>query len=224
MQRGRLERLAPLSGVLFFVLLAAAIIIFPDETPSADDSRAKVVKFWLEHDSDAVTSSIIIALAAIPLVWFAGTLRAASRATEGVEGRLSATAFAGAIILAAALVIGATMQFVIGDAADDLPPVAIQTLSAASSDFFFPFLVGIFLWLFATGLVILRHGVLHAAFGWLAILVAIVSITPVGFFGFIAAPVWTLAVSIALYRRWNAPPSAPPTTPTAPATSPGSPA
>lgn len=224
MQRGRLERLAPLSGVLFFVLLAAAIIIFPDETPSADDSRAKVVKFWLEHDSDAVTSSIIIALAAIPLVWFAGTLRAASRVAEGGEGRLSATAFAGAIILAAALVIGGTMQFVLGDAADDLPPVAIQTLSAASSDFFFPFLVGIFLWLFATGLVILRHGVLHAAFGWLAILVAIVAITPIGFVGFIASPVWTLAASIALYRRWNAPPTAPPTTPTAPATSPESPA
>ena len=224
MQRGRLERLAPLSGVLFFVLVVAAIVIFPDETPSADDSRAKVVKFWLEHDSDAVASSIVLALSAIPLVWFAGTLRAASRTAEGVEGRLSATAFAGAIILAAALVIGGTMQFVLGDAADDLPPVAIQTLSAASSDFFFPFLVGIFLWLFATGLVILRHGLLHAAFGWLALLVAIVAITPVGFVGFIAAPVWTLAVSIALYRRWNAPPTGPATTPTAPATSPESPA
>jgi hypothetical protein len=224
MQRGRLERLAPLSGVLFFLLIAAAIIVFPDETPSVDDSRAKVVKFWLEHDSDAVASSIIFALAAIPLVWFAGTLRAASRAAEESEGRLSATAFAGAIILAAAIVIGATMQFVLGDAADDLPPVAIQTLSAASSDFFFPFLVGIFLWLSATGLVILRHGVLHAAFGWLALLVAIVAITPIGFVGFIASPVWVLAVSIALYRRWNAPPTGPATTPTAPATSPGSPA
>jgi hypothetical protein len=217
MQRGRLERLAPLSGVLFVVLVVAAIVIFPDETPSADDSRAKVVKFWLEHDSDAVASSIVIALAAIPLVWFAGTLRAASRAAEGAEGRLSATAFAGAIILAAALVIGATIQFVIGDAADDLPPVAIQTLSALSSDYFFPFLIGIFLWLFATALVILRHGLLHAAFGWVAILIAIVSITPAGFFGFVASFLWILAVSIALYRRWTAPP-------TAPATSPGSPA
>jgi hypothetical protein len=217
MQRGRLERLAPLSGVLFFALIAAAIIVFPDETPSVDDSRAKVVKFWLEHDSEAVASSIVIALAAIPLVWFAGTLRAASRVAEEAEGRLSATAFAGAIILAAALVIGATMQFVIGDAADDLPPVAIQTLSAASSDFFFPFLVGIFLWLFATGLVILRHGLLHAVFGWLALLVAIVAITPVGFVGFIAAPVWVLAASIALYRRWNARPTTPATSPESPA-------
>jgi len=217
MERGRLERLAPLSGVLFFVLVVAAIVIFPDETPSPDDSRAKVVKFWLEHDSDATASAIVIALAAIPLVWFAGRLRAASRAAEGAEGRLSATAFAGAIILAAAILIGGTIQFVIGDAADDLPPVAIQTLSALSSDFFFPFLVGIFLWLSATALVILRHRLLHAAFGWLALLVAIVAITPIGFAGFIAAPVWVLAASIALYRRWNAPP-------TAPATSPGSPA
>lgn len=217
MQRGRLERLAPLSGVLFFLLIVAAIIIFPEETPSADDSRAEVVKFWLEHDTDAVASSIVLALAAIPLVWFAGTLRAASRAAEGAEGRLSATAFAGAIILAAAIAIGATLQFALAEAADDLPPVAIQTLSALSSDYFFPFLIGIFLWLFATALVILRHGLLHAAFGWLAVVLAIVAITPAGFIGFIATPLWTLAVSIALYRKWNAPP-------TTPATSPGSPA
>jgi hypothetical protein len=219
MQRGRLERLAPLSGVLFFLLVAAAIIIFPDETPSVDDSRAKVVKFWLEHDSDAVASAIVFALSAIPLVWFAGTLRAASRTAEEAEGRLSATAFAGAIILAAAIAIGATMQFVLGDAADDLPPVAIQTLSAASSDFFFPFLIGIFLWLAATALVILRHRLLHAAFGWLALLIAIVAITPIGFVGFIASPLWVLAVSIALYRKQGAapPPTPPPAAPAAPA-------
>jgi hypothetical protein len=216
MQRGRLERLAPLSGVLFFLLIAAAIIIFPDETPSVDDSRAKVVKFWLEHDSDAVASSIVFALSAIPLVWFAGTLRAASRTAEEAEGRLSATAFAGAIVLAAAIVIGATMQFVVADGADDLPPIAIQTLSAASSDFFFPFLIGIFLWLSATALVILRHRLLHAAFGWLALLLAIVSITPVGFVGFIATPVWILAVSIALYRKQGAV-APPPAAPAAPA-------
>jgi hypothetical protein len=219
MQRGRLERLAPLSGVLFFLMIVAAIIIFPEETPSADDSRAKVVKFWLEHDTDAVVSAIVFTLAAIPLVWFAGTLRAASRAAEGADGRLSATAFAGAIILAAALVIGATMQFVIGDAADDLPPVAIQTLSALSSDFFFPFIIGGFIWLFATALVILRHRLLHPAFGWVAILIAIVSITPAGFFGFVASFLWVLAVSVALYLKQGAA-----TPPTAPATSPGSPA
>jgi hypothetical protein len=51
-----------------------------------------------------------------------------------------------------------------------------------------------------------------------------VAITPVGFVGFIATPVWTLAASIALYLRWNAPPTGPATTPTAPATSPESPA
>jgi hypothetical protein len=215
MQRGRLERLAPLSGVLFFLMIAAAIIIFSDETPSVDDSRAKVVKFWLDHDSEAVASSIVFALSAIPLLWFAGTLRAASRAAEGAEGRLSATAFAGAIILAAGIVVGSTLQFTVADAADDLPPIATQTLSAASSDFFFPFLIGGFLWLLATALVILRHRFLHPAFGWVAVVIAIASITPVGFFGFIATPLWVLAVSIALYLTWRAP--------TTPATSPGSP-
>jgi hypothetical protein len=109
------------------------------------------------------------------------------------------------------------MQFALADAADDLPPIAIQTLSALSSDFFFPFVIGGAIWLFATALVILRHGLLHPAFGWLAVVIAVVSISPIGFFGFIASILWILAVSIALYRKSSAPPSAP-------ATSPGSPA
>ena len=217
MQRGRLERLAPLSGVLFFLLIVAAVVIFPEETPSADDSRAEVVKFWLEHDTDALVSAIVFALAAIPLVWFAGTLRAASRTAEGVEGRLSATAFAGAIILAGGITVSAAFQFALGDAAEDLPPVAIQTLSALSSSFFFPFVIGGAIWLLATALVILRHGLLHPAFGWVAILIAIVSITPAGFFGFIASILWVTAVSVALYRKQGATP------PTAPATPPGPP-
>jgi hypothetical protein len=48
-------------------------------------------------------------------------------------------------------------------------------------------------------------------------LIAIVAITPIGFVGFIATPVWTLGASIALYRRWNAPPTAPATSPVSPA-------
>src|SRR4051794_26619443 len=196
MERSRLERLAPLTGVLFFILVLAAFLVFPDETPDAGDGRAKVVKFWMDHDSDAMVSSVLWALSTIPLLWFAGALRSASRLAEGGTGRLSATAFAGAIALAAGNMIGANLTFVVGDVADDVPPAVTQTLSALSSDFFFPFILGGAVGLLPPALGLLRHRLLHPAFRWIANAIAAASITPVGFFGFLAPILWVPAAAV----------------------------
>ena len=93
-----------------------------------------------------------------------------------------------------------------------------QTLSVLSEDFFFPFLAGIALFMFATGICVLRHGGLPRWLGWVAIVIAVVSVTPIGFAGFLAAFIWTLVASIVLYLRGGqtsapaAPPVAGPTT------------
>jgi hypothetical protein len=219
MAPSRLERLAPLSGVLFIALIVAAIIVFPDETPSVDDSLQKVVSFWRDHDSEAMVSGFLFALSAVPFLWFAGSLRGALRASEGGAGRLSAVSFAGAIVFAGAVAIGAGLQFAVADAAKDVRPVALQAMSAISSDFFFAFLVGAGTFMLANAVVILRHRALHVAFGWTALVIGIAALTPAGFFAFLATLLWVLVASIFLYVR---PPVAP-GAPTAPATSPGSP-
>jgi hypothetical protein len=212
MERSRIERLAPLAGVLAVVLIIVAIVIFPEETPSIDDSRAKVVKFWLDHDDEAAIASILLALSAVPFLWFAGSLRATLRAAEPAPGRVSSIAFAGMIVFAGGIAAGAMLMFTVADGADDLPPVAIQTLSALSADYFFPFLIGVATWMLATAVAILRYRAMHVAFGWTALIIGIAALTPVGFFGFIASGLWTLVASIALYvaaGREAAPPAAP---------------
>jgi hypothetical protein len=212
MELSRIERLAPLAGLLGIALVIAAIIVFPDEPPSVDDSRAEVVKFWLDNDSEAMVAAVLGAVSMVPFLWFAGSLRSRLRAAEPAPGRLSAIAFAGMIVFAGAIATSAVLQFTVADGADDLPPVAIQTLSAISSDYFFPFLVGVATWMLATAAAILRYRAMHVAFGWTALLIGIVSLTPIGFFGFIASLLWIVAASIALYvleGREAAPPPAP---------------
>ena len=97
----------------------------------------------------------------------------------------------------------------------DVPPIATQTLSVASSDFFFPFLAGIAIMSFASGICTLRFGGLPKWLGWVAIVIGIVTVTPVGFVGFLAAFIWVLVVSITLFLREGQ--AATPASPTAPA-------
>jgi hypothetical protein len=209
MQAGRWERLAPLTGVVFFVLLIPAFLL-GGEPPDADDSTRTVIDFWTSNDDELIIGSIFAALAALFLLWFVGTLRSALRVAEGGTGRLSAIAYGGGLVLVAAAALGAGIQFAAADTAGDVPPAVTQTLSVMNSDVFFPFVVGTLGLLFATGLLTLRTGVLPAWLGWAAIVIGIVGITPAGFFGFIASLVWILVVSIVLYLRQPAAAGPPP--------------
>ena len=219
MQRSRLERLAPLSGVLAVALFVAGIVAFPDEIPNPDEGVAKVVDFWREHDDEATISAILFALSGIPFLWFAGSVRSALRSAEGTRGRLSAIAFGGMVVFATGLAVSAALQFALGESADDLSAGAIETLNALVYNFFFPFVVGLATLLFAVAVASFRFRAVPAAFGWVALLLGLVAMTPAGFFAFLASGLWIVALSVYLFLRGDA--AAPP--PTAPASSPGSP-
>jgi hypothetical protein len=204
MSTSRWERFAPLTGVIFFALILI-VFILDNNTPNADASTADAVSYWTTHNSRAVAAGLVGAFAVIFLLWFAGSLRSALRRAEGGEGRLSTLAFAGLIVVATAGAIGANLDFVLGDIADDLhaghADVAIQTLSALNSDFFFPFVAGFAVTMFASGLCALRFGALPKWLGWASIVIGIALVTPAGFLGFLAALVWILVVSVVLYLR-----------------------
>ena len=217
MDRARLERLAPLSGVLFFALIVAAFVVFPDETPDTGDSRAEVVKFWREHDSEAVASAFLFGLSALPLLWFAGSLRNVCRKVEAGTGRLSSIAFGGAVVLVAGTAIGANLQFIVGDIADDASPDTLHAVGAIVDGFFFPYVIGAGAWLLATAVVIQRFRAMHPAFGWVALLIGLISVTPLGFFGFLGTIFWVLAASIALYMHGDGTPAQPAAPPPPPA-------
>jgi len=212
----RWERFAPLTGVVFFILIAITFALSND-TPDTDTSTADTVKYWSDHDSRLIASALIGTFAIIFLIWFGGVLRSALLRAEGGDGRLSMVAFAGILTIAIGGGIASALTFTVADTVNDVPPDVTQALSVLSEDFFLPFLAGIALFMLATGICVLRHGGLPRWLAWAAIVITIVSVTPIGFVGFLAVFVWILVASIVLYLSGSAtttpaaPPSAAPT-------------
>ena len=209
MSRSTLERLAPLTGIVFVALLVISLIVGGDP-PDADESTEEVVAFWTEEDSGQIASAIIGAWAAVFLVWFGGSVAAALRRTEIEAGRLASIAFGGFLLIALGALSFSSFQFAAAETAGDVPAEVTQTLSVLFSDFFFPLAGGVFLALFSVGIAALRHGVLPRWLGYAAVVIAIAALTPAGFFAALAAGVWVIAVSVVLYSSETAPPTQPP--------------
>jgi hypothetical protein len=199
MSSSRLERLAPLTGVVFAVIFYVAVALTGDE-PEADAGAAKAVKYWSDNDSKEIAVSIGGVLAVVFFVWFAGTLRSRLLEAEGGAGRLANTAWAGALIFSTGLLTLVAISFTAADTAGDVPPTVTQTLSALNSDLFFPAAGGGALLYLGTGVAALRTLALPKWLGWVSIVLGVVCFTPAGFVPFLLLGLWTAADSVILYR------------------------
>lgn len=195
-----LERFAPLTGLAFVVLVLVAVIV-GGETPSADDPIVKVVNYWNDNQDQNIAASIIAAFSAVFLLWFAGVLRSVLAAAEGMPARLSNTAFGGAVVGAAGWTMLIAFNFAAADTAGEVAPQVTQTLSVLQADFFFPLAVGFSVFLLATGLALVRIGILPAWMGWIALVLGVLAVTPAGFFAILGMLAWIVAVSLMLFMR-----------------------
>jgi len=193
--------LAPLAGLGYFLLLSISFLGIGDTPDPIEDSAKEVVNFYVENEGKQITGAIIEAIAATLFVFFAGALRRTLRNAEGDQGMLSAIAFAGAIIFATGLAIDATIAFTLTETAGKVDETATQALSALYANDFVPFAVGTQIFLLATGLSILRHGALPKWIGYLAIVFALIAVTPVGFASFIGGGVLVAIMSVMLTKR-----------------------
>jgi hypothetical protein len=204
--------IGPLTGIVFVVLVAVAFIV-SGETPSTDDSRQEIVSFYLDNDSEQAAAAAILALATVAFLFFLGSLRNALRAAPGDEGGLSTVTLLGGLMIAVGASIFAGIGFTLGDAADELDESAIVTLNALNSDMFFTVAVGTAVFNLGLALAILRHGALPRALGWVALVVGIVGLTPLGFFAFLATGIVVIWASVVLAQRATASAAPPPAAP-----------
>lgn len=201
--------IGPLTGILFVVLAIVAAVV-AGETPATDDSRQEIVSYYLENDDENAIAAWILALGCVALLFFLGSLRRALRAAAGDDGGLSTVALLGGLTIAVGASIFAGIGFTLGDAADDLPTSAVLTLNALNSDMFFTVAVGTAVFNLGLGLAILRHGGLPRPLGWVALVIGIVGLTPLGFFAFLATGIVIIWTSVVLAQQATA--SAPPAT------------
>ncbi len=197
----RWGRLAPLTGVLFAVIVVSAVVTGSSETPKPSASAAKVVVYYTGHRSEVETSGILFSLAFLVLVLFAGALRSYLRRTAAAEG-LGALVLAGAIMMAIAALAATGLEYGLAHNLHDFTPEAAKTLNFISNELFFPILVGGFIFGVCAGIAILRGAALPKWLGWLAIVIGILTlIPPTSFPALFAFLIWSIVVSVLMYLR-----------------------
>ncbi len=197
MGTGRLERLAPLTGVLFTVFAAVGILVGGD-TPDVDASAAEILDHY-KDDGPVFVGIIALLLAGVMLLFFAGALRR-HFAAVGPDW-LAAVVFGGAAVFAAGLGIFLSSQIALVDAADNEQEASLQALNILDNTNFGAAVIGLATMYLASAWHVLASRSLPVWIGWLALLLGILAVAgPLGFVAFLAFPIWVLIASIALFR------------------------
>jgi len=196
--------LAPLTGLAFVVLAVVAFAVSGEPPDATEDSAREIVNFYGDNKDAQFLGAILAAIAGTLFVFFGGYLRRVLSDAEGAGGFLAAVAFAGTIIFAAGLAIDGTITLTLAETADDIDPTAVQALGALYNYDFLPFAMGNQVFMLATGISVVRHGALPKWIGWIAILLGVLAVTPIGFFAFIGTGILVAIISVMLAMRARA--------------------
>jgi hypothetical protein len=217
MTASRLGKFVPLTGIVAVVLIVVSFVV-SGETPDTDDPLQEVVTFYTENDSDQMAAAILLGFGALFFLIFATALRNTLRRAERDGAGASTLSFAGAIVFAVGATIFAGIAFTLGDAADNIEPPSLHTLHVLNNDMFLTVAVGLFAFALGTGIAVVRTGALPAWLGWVAIVLSVLSITPIFFIAFAVMGIWILVASVLLTLAAD---RAPPSTAPPPRTAPG---
>ena len=203
MKGSRLERLAPLTGLISVVLVIIGAIVISnyDYLPPAE----KVADFMNGNPTRISTGAYLSSISAFFLIWFAGSVRSALIVREGGTGRLSTVAFGGGVAAAAAM--GTSFTAILSAGLRAGAPGGITPIGAVTMFDFWGqvmgqmFALSLAVLIGATAVVSIRTAVFPAWFGWVSALVAFGLLTPFAYFILFFAVVWLVVVSIWLYIR-----------------------
>jgi hypothetical protein len=196
----RWARLAPLTGVVFALVVIVAFATSSGETPKADASTAKVISYFTAHRSTIETSAVLFMVAFLVLLLFAASLRSYLRRTNGAEG-LGALALAGAGLMTVGALITGGVEYALAHQLHRLGPESIHTLNVLDNELAIPIVAGAFVFGLASGLAIIRGAELPTWLGWVAIVLGVIAFTPAGLASLLGFVVWSCVVAILMYLR-----------------------
>jgi hypothetical protein len=203
----RWGRIAPLTGVLFGVLVVAGIFV-GGESPGTDKPASRIVAYYERHSSEVKVSALLFALAFLVLIAFAATLRSYFRRSPAAEGA-SALVLAGSVLIGAGALAASGVEFGLAKEIHHLGPEAVKTLNFITEEgAFLPIIGGAALFAFASGAAILRGASLPRWLGWVAIVLGIAALIPPSSFpSLLGFALWSLIVSVLVYRRSGSTPA-----------------
>jgi hypothetical protein len=198
---GRWRRIAPLTGVVFVVLVLVSILLLPS-TPGASERPAAVLSFYQSHQTKANVSALLTGLGVIFAFFFFGFVRSYLRQDRRVEW-LASIAFGAAVLFAAAGELSAGTYLALGDSPGHLAPAAAQVLNLFQSDVSYGFEQGALgAFLLAAAAAIIISGLLPRWFGWITAVIGVAAASLfLTFLAFLGIGVWVLVVAIWLAVR-----------------------
>jgi hypothetical protein len=169
-----ITRWAPLTGLLFIVVLILSFALGGEPPNPADDPVEEIVDFY--SDDAKMFGAALQAVAGAILIFFSSYVARRFRAA-GAQATSTLILVGGAII-ATGLAIDGTISFALADFADEIDPAAVEGLAALWHADFLPAAMGMLVFLMGFGLAILRHGELPTWIGWVAIVASLTAISP----------------------------------------------
>jgi hypothetical protein len=198
------QRLAPLSGIAFVVLIIAGFAFVSGNTPDLKDSATKVVDFYTTHKNRELAAVVVVSVAVLFLGIFVSCLYNRLKEADGA-GIWPTVALVGGIAAVAGFFGIAGVHIALVDGADKhIDPSAMVAMNAIDNDNFPAFALPIGLMLLGSAGAILSGGGFPKWLGWVALVAGIVSFTPVGFIGALLGLLWVIATSIIMSRAATA--------------------
>ena len=193
----RLARVAPLTGVAFFVLALAGAISM-GETPEFAGKPADFTAFYVDHKGRVILGSMLLLVSVFFLIWVLGTLASASARAEGQDRRVSRIAYGGGLVGAALVAAGMSMNMMAalrvnerGSISDD---VAVVYGDLSNTLAFLAAAVGLSVLLAGVALVNARTRFLPAWLTWVSGIMAVGLFEP--FFSFIFVCLFVLWAAV----------------------------
>jgi hypothetical protein len=197
----RNNRLFPALGLIFIALVILGFIVGGEPPDPTEEPVAEIVDFYQDNETEQWIGIGIVALGLLCFLTFTSYVRSIFRRAEGEGGIFSPLLFVGAAIFAAGVGVDMTITVALTESVDDLQPDAIQALAGLWHNDFVPIALGILVWLLSLALSILSTGALPKWLGWLALLLVVISFTPIGFISFPGAGILVIILSIVLMMR-----------------------
>jgi hypothetical protein len=196
-------RFAPLTGVVFVVLLVIGFIPVGGNTPDLEDPASKITSFYADNQGKEIAAVILVALAALFLALFAVALRDYLRRTSPDSDFWPTVALVGGAVAVAGLLVAVGTHLALVDGGDKkIDPSAMVALNAIDNDNFFAFSIPLAILLLGASCATLRDGAnLPKWLAWVGIVLFVVYFTPAGFAAFGLTGIWIIIASILMYQR-----------------------
>ena len=192
--------LLPLAGIVFIALMIIGFLIGGDP-PDATHSPQKIAEFYLDNKDKVQIAVLILSLGLVFLLVFGSYLKSVLDGGEGESGVLPRVAYTGLVIFAVGGAIDGTILIAISEAVKDIDPTQVQTLQAFWDNDWVPMGLGTTLFTLASGLSIVLHRSLPLWLGWIALVIGVAGLTPVGWAAFPATGLWIIVTSVLLLMK-----------------------